>query len=402
MSKNFWKIPSNLVIGNWQTIKLKDDGSGFEAVTPADVSWPASSTNNSLPTFDWTSWKIIKDSWVSVSTTLGNDDTTVPTSKAVADAVWQLWWWDMLKSTYDTDNNWIVNQADAITNQWDLATLDSVWTSEIDDNVVTNAKLAQVNWRKILGKTTTWVWNIDNYNVSTDLVIISATDNEVATTKAIKTWSASWTETFKNKNLTSWTNTFPTFNQNTTWTASNVTWIVAIANGWTWSSSKNFIDLTTAQSISWVKTFNSSPIIPAPTTDLQAATKKYVDDNTGWGDTFYSVATSIWLPNWSWTITLSHWLWKIPKFINFIWNYFFSATNSNSWEWNWVYNNIDGSNKCSYRKWTSNVSFSSSKIVVYWWVSAYVSNVTSSTYDLTYSNSEWFTRTFYSNVEFIW
>jgi hypothetical protein len=41
------------------------------------------------------------------------------------------------------------------------------------------------------------------------------------------------TESFTNKNLTSGTNTFPTFNQNTTGTASNVTGTVAIANGGT-------------------------------------------------------------------------------------------------------------------------------------------------------------------------
>ena len=39
------------------------------------------------------------------------------------------------------------------------------------------------------------------------------------------------------------------------------------------------VKLTGAQSIDGVKTFTSSPIVPAPTTDLQAATKKYVDDN---------------------------------------------------------------------------------------------------------------------------
>ena len=33
------------------------------------------------------------------------------------------------------------------------------------------------------------------------------------------------------------------------------------------------------ETVTGIKTFSSSPIIPAPTTDLQAATKKYVDDN---------------------------------------------------------------------------------------------------------------------------
>jgi hypothetical protein len=35
------------------------------------------------------------------------------------------------------------------------------------------------------------------------------------------------------------------------------------------------------ETIAGVKTFSSSPIVPAPTTNLQAATKKYVDDNSG-------------------------------------------------------------------------------------------------------------------------
>lgn len=35
---------------------------------------------------------------------------------------------------------------------------------------------------------------------------------------------------------------------------------------------------TGTQTVAGVKTFSSSPIVPAPTTDLQAATKKYVDD----------------------------------------------------------------------------------------------------------------------------
>ena len=38
---------------------------------------------------------------------------------------------------------------------------------------------------------------------------------------------------------------------------------------------KNYGD----ESISGVKTFTSSPIVPTPTTDYQCATKKYVDDN---------------------------------------------------------------------------------------------------------------------------
>lgn len=41
----------------------------------------------------------------------------------------------------------------------------------------------------------------------------------------------------------------------------------------------NFVSKTGDETIAGVKTFSSSPIVPTPTTDMQASTKKYVDDN---------------------------------------------------------------------------------------------------------------------------
>ena len=46
------------------------------------------------------------------------------------------------------------------------------------------------------------------------------------------------------------------------------------------TANADIVAVTGAQTVAGVKTFSSSPIVPAPTTDLQAATKKYVDDNT--------------------------------------------------------------------------------------------------------------------------
>ena len=43
------------------------------------------------------------------------------------------------------------------------------------------------------------------------------------------------------------------------------------------------VKLTGDQTVAGVKTFSSSPVVPTPTTDYQAATKKYVDDNAGGG-----------------------------------------------------------------------------------------------------------------------
>jgi uncharacterized protein YjbI with pentapeptide repeats len=52
--------------------------------------------------------------------------------------------------------------------------------------------------------------------------------------------------------------TVPTWNQNTTGTSANVTGTVAIANGGTGSSTQNFVDLTTAQTVAGNKTFSNT------------------------------------------------------------------------------------------------------------------------------------------------
>lgn len=44
----------------------------------------------------------------------------------------------------------------------------------------------------------------------------------------------------------------------------------------------DFVDLITNQTVWWIKTFSSSPIVPTPTTDFQVATKEYVDNNSWW------------------------------------------------------------------------------------------------------------------------
>lgn len=43
------------------------------------------------------------------------------------------------------------------------------------------------------------------------------------------------------------------------------------------------VKLTGAQTVAGVKTFSASPVVPAPTTDTQASTKKYVDDSVAAG-----------------------------------------------------------------------------------------------------------------------
>lgn len=56
---------------------------------------------------------------------------------------------------------------------------------------------------------------------------------------------------------------FPTLNQNTTGTASNVTGTVAIANGGTGSTTKNFTDITTTQTVAGAKTWSNAATFSA-------------------------------------------------------------------------------------------------------------------------------------------
>ena len=58
-----------------------------------------------------------------------------------------------------------------------------------------------------------------------------------------------------------------------------------------------FVNVTGAESIDGIKTFTSSPIVPTPTTDYQAATKSYVDANF-WNKTSETIdGTEGWVNN---------------------------------------------------------------------------------------------------------
>ena len=59
--------------------------------------------------------------------------------------------------------------------------------------------------------------------------------------------------------------------------AADMTGTLAVANGGTGSSSQNFVDLTTGQSIGGTKTFTGELVVPAPVNTGDAATKAYVD-----------------------------------------------------------------------------------------------------------------------------
>lgn len=133
------------------------------------------------------------------------------------------------------------------------------------------------------------------------------------------------------------------------WTilATVISWATKVANisqeqpfggwiGWTVDTS-NLVHITWAETITWVKTFSVSPIVPTPIADMEVATKKYVDDNAGWGG------------GWSWTVTS---VWSSNSDIFVITPTTTPILTLNSWTWpnqivkldsNWKLPAIDGS-----------------------------------------------------------
>lgn len=70
---------THAVVGaNWTILQTNIDGA---------VTGPATAVDNVIPLFNGTSGKVIKSSGKTIVTVLGTDDTTVPTSKAVKDAL---------------------------------------------------------------------------------------------------------------------------------------------------------------------------------------------------------------------------------------------------------------------------------------------------------------------------
>lgn len=207
----------------------------FNFVIPRWEAWP-----QWLPWDTWATWNgiasIVRTSWdwspwTTDTYTITYTDTTTTTFDVYNWADWE-WAWDVTWPASSTDN--AVARFDSTT--WKIIQNSSV---TIDDS-----------------------WNISANNIS---------------------WTNTWDVTL------AWTPDYLTItNQEITLNsvdlANDVTWTLPIANWWTWSATQNFVDLSSNQTINWLKTFGSFALTPssAPTSDYQVANKKYVDDNAWW------------------------------------------------------------------------------------------------------------------------
>ena len=157
----------------------------------------------------------------------------------------------------DRANHTWTQEMETISNAWNLATLNTVWTTEIEDEAVTFWKIESIATNRILGRNSSGNWDVEAITIPTFKSMVSI-DNVDNTSDEDKPVSTATQTALDNKVWTTWDET-----------------------------------------IAWIKTFSDSPIVPTPTTDSQAATKKYVDDNSwGWGGWSYEYAMikySVWI-----------------------------------------------------------------------------------------------------------
>lgn len=142
---------------NGQVLKVSTDVPAWNTDSSSgDVTGPASATADAIVLFNSTTGKIIKDSTKTIVTTLGADDTTVPTSKAVKDVTDAL----VTKATYDAH---------------------SVLYATTDN---TPAALT-ITEQTVLGRATGG--NISAIAIDSDLTSVSANDDTIPSAKATKT-----------------------------------------------------------------------------------------------------------------------------------------------------------------------------------------------------------------------
>ena len=393
-----------------------------------DVVWPASSTNNNIVVFDWTTWKLIKDWWTTISaletsidekalkdlTLLASTDLNTITdngfycANSTCTNLPESWVKTRLRVNQDPSNSDLAMQEALTTttlvsyvrttaNGW------TTWTSwarikandetkALDTEVVKLAWTQTITWTKtftntaIIKNTTTWeaVLDLDS-NLSRTRFFYRESDgtfwmydwnntflrwlNDASATPNTM-WITDWASSVNNSSalLSLWSTTkwFAPPRMTTAQRdaiSSPLTWLIVYNttlntldryNGTDWHS---FVDTWTAQTIAWVKTFSSSPIVPTPTTDYQTATKKYVDDNAWtsvkWAvfiDNFVSSAYRIipYSDNWANLTTLAataNRLFYIPFIISW-WRSFtelWVAITTASWGNKarvWVYSNV--------------------------------------------------------------
>ena len=267
-----------------------------------DVVGPASAVNNNFAAFDTTTGKLIKDSGSKASDfataaqgLLAASAQQPPSEGAFVDG--DKTKLDTYSEANQTTNNAKVTypSADA-TKVGHITVTQAVNLDTMESNIATNNAKVSYTDAAAVALNTAKVTNATHTGDVTGATALTIANNAVTNAKISGTGTRSASTYYNGAgNFSTPTNTTYTEISEaeiTTGTASTLRTITARRLKFATDAVKTFVAgayvaLTGNQTIAGIKTFSSSPIVPAPTTDLQAATKKYVDDNAGgdlWGD----------------------------------------------------------------------------------------------------------------------
>ena len=218
-SSKSWKITTVTITETNSTVDTFQISDWADGTGSGDVNWPASSVNWDVVVFDWTTWKLIKDGSVALSTLSAWASAWATAVQpwdigtAAACNTWTSSWnvpildsnWKLATSTLPwvalTDTFTVSTSSDLTSlssaDQWDIA----IVTSENKTYVLSVAPYSTAaNWKQILSPT----WWVTSVNGQTWAVTVpvgdvvwpaSATDGHLAlfdwiTGKLIKDWGS--------------------------------------------------------------------------------------------------------------------------------------------------------------------------------------------------------------------
>lgn len=106
---------------------------------------------------------------------IDSEDANILKQVDASKVKWSWWWsWDMLKSVYDTNNNGIVDNAEAL---WWTPASDYAKSADVQPTLESGVNIKTINWNSIL-----WPWNIviqGWWTVTVDDTLSNTSENPV-------------------------------------------------------------------------------------------------------------------------------------------------------------------------------------------------------------------------------
>jgi hypothetical protein len=249
-SSKSWKITTVTITETNSTVDTFQISDWADGTGSGDVNWPASSVNWDVVVFDWTTWKLIKDGSVALSTLSAWASAWATAVQpwdigtAAACNTWTSSWnvpildsnWKLATSTLPwvalTDTFTVSTSADLTTlssaDQWDIA----IVTSENKTYVLSVAPYSTAsNWKQILSPT----WWVTSWNG--------------------QTWAVTYSAPVSSVNWSTWAVTVSEFSP--TWTATTGYVVTKTAGGYEWQAPSGWDVMVSSQSwnilTSWMK-----------------------------------------------------------------------------------------------------------------------------------------------------